>query len=98
MKELHSVLQVAQMIFYFDGNRKVVLCSEIDKHRAWDDADTWKACLQRVINQKFRDAVDQLEKERLERIEEQKSATNKFFSGLMKKIDTLLDDEEEKQK
>jgi len=34
----------------------------------------------------------------LERIEEQKSATKKFFSGLMKKIDTLLDDEEENQK
>jgi len=34
----------------------------------------------------------------LEKIEEQKSATTKFFSGLMKKIDTLLDDEEENQK
>lgn len=70
LKELHSVLQVALMLFYFEGNRKVVLCSEIEKHKVWDDSETWKACLQRVINQKFRDAVDQLEKERLEKIEE----------------------------
>lgn len=40
--------------------------------------------------------MDQLEKERIEAIEEKKSVTNKFFSGLMKKLDTLLDEDDSK--
>lgn len=52
------------MLFYFEGSRKVTLSNEIEEHKIWANSETWKVCLQRVINQKFHDAVKQLEKEK----------------------------------
>ena len=64
LKDLNAILQVSQMLFYFEGSRKIILSSEIESHKIWESSETWKICLQRVINYKFHDAVKQLEKER----------------------------------
>ena len=83
LKDLNAVLQISQMLFHFEGIRKVILSNEIVSHKIWENSETWKVCLQRMINQKFHDAVKQLEREKEQQEQEKKTS---FFSGLIKTL------------
>lgn len=89
LKEIYALMMASQMLFYVDGNRRVTLSSEVDKHQIWLDVEMWKSCLQRIINLKFQDAVVTLEKQQKEKDENEKKEKESGIIGFFKKVADL---------
>ena len=70
---------VSQMLFYVENGRRTLFSTELDKHQIWLNSEIWKVCLSRVINLKFQDALQSLEKQK---IEEEKKAQREKESGI----------------
>lgn len=70
---------VSQMLFYVENGRRTLFSTELDKHQIWLNSEIWKVCLSRVINLKFQDALQNLEKQK---IEEEKKAQREKESGI----------------
>lgn len=60
--DLYAIIISSHNLFYFEGNRKCFLTSEIDKHKLWRDPEMWRMCVQKIINFKFHEALKNLEK------------------------------------
>jgi len=59
-------MQVSQLLFYFQGSRKVFLSSEIESHPLWQNSEMWQICVSKIINYKFHEAIRQMESKQQE--------------------------------
>jgi len=61
MRELYCVMQASHVFYHIQekDNRKVCLTTEVDQHRIFQSYEAWRLCIQKTINMKFHDAVNQ---------------------------------------
>lgn len=79
-KDLHAIMQVSQLLFYFQGSRKVFLSSEIEQHKLWQNSEMWQICVSKIINYKFHEAIRNMEAKQKEE-EEKKPALTSVAGG-----------------
>ncbi len=82
LRELHSLMHAGQHLYHFEQGRRQTLAIEFYQHDAWQNIESWKMCLQRVINNRFAEACENIEKERLGKEKQEKESG--LFGGIIK--------------
>jgi hypothetical protein len=83
LRELHAMLNISQLIFHFDtSGRRITIGTEFDRHPIWTNLEVWKQVLQRLVNAKFVEACEKIEKDKQEMIRQEKESG--ILGGILK--------------
>ena len=97
VKDLQAIMNASQILFIYQGSRKVCLSAEIEQHPLWQNNEMWKYCVSKIINYKFHEAIRQIEiAEKKEESKEPMTVAGNWLFGKLKEVIKSNDKKEKK--